>query len=359
MQRKLKTSLATLILASPRRALKRNSMNIAFKAARLAAALAVGAGIAAAGTINILYAPNVAFTVADQTQIQNAVNFYTSNMTSNFTVTIAVGAQAGGGASTTMGRDTASYANYYNSLVAYSSGDATDTAAIASLGGYSTNNPVTGSTSITMSPVLAQTLGVGTDGLEPFSECDNLTANACIQIGTDVLGLSGSPAASLLGTFEHEVDEVLGTSSALPNGGTCGVPANPSAADLFRYSAPGTRGFELNTSTSVPCTGSPTAYFSVDGGATNLNPYNNCNNGGDYGDWIYDDGLQVQDAYGPDGVATSLNLSSPEVTLLDAVGYNFVTSTSATPEPSSALMLLTGLAAIPVLRRRLAGKPRP
>ena len=76
----------------------------------------------------------------------------------------------------------------------------------------------------------------------------------------------------------------LGTSSALPNGGGT-VPGNPAAADLFRYGAPGVRSFALNTSTAEPCTGTPTAYFSVNGGITNLSNYNNCNNGGDYGDW--------------------------------------------------------------------------
>jgi hypothetical protein len=99
----------------------------------------------------------------------------------------------------------------------------------------------------------------------------------------------------------------------------------------------------LNTSTDVPCTGTPTAYLSIDSGGTDLDDYNNCNNGGDYGDWIGTSGLQVQDAFGPDSQAASLTLSSPEVTLLDAVGYNF---SSSVPEPSSVLLLLGGLAAI-------------
>ena len=128
------------------------------------------------------------------------------------------------------------------------------------------------------------------------------------------------------------------------------LPTDPLAADLYRYSASGVRSFALNTSTAVPCTGSPTAYFSIDGGVTNLNSYNNCNNGGDYGDWIGVDGLQVQDAFGPDTQAASLNISSPEVKLLDAVGFNV--GTSATPEPSTVTLLLMGLALFPVVRSR-------
>src|ERR1035441_4461947 len=167
-------------------------MNIAFKATRLAAALALGAGIAAAGPIfNIIYDPTVAFTAADKAQIQDAINFYTSNITSNFTVTIAVGAQAGGGASTTTFSDYVNYSAYYNALVANSSGNATDTAAIASLGGASANNPVTASTLVKIRPTLEATLGLGSQISDSFANCGGLTANACIQIGTNVLGLGG------------------------------------------------------------------------------------------------------------------------------------------------------------------------
>jgi len=330
----------------------------AFKIAKFAAALGFVAGMAAGSPVfTILYDPTVTFSAADKTQIQDAINFYTSNITSNFDVTIAIGAQAGGGASTSAFADTIDYNTYYNALVANSSGNATDTAAIASLGVAGANNPVTGSSNVTLRPTLAQALGLGSGAIGfSFPGCGNLTADACIQIGADVLNAAGSPAGSLLGTVEHEVDEVLGTSSALPGGGGT-LPTDPSAADLFRYSAPAVRSFAFNSSTAVPCTGSPTAYLSINGGATNLNPYNNCNNGGDYGDWIFTDGLQVQDAFGPDDVPSMLSLSSPEVALLDAVGFNFGTA-SSTPEPSSFVMLLAGLAAIPVLRRRLAGRHR-
>jgi len=333
-------------------------MIIALKAARLAAVLAVSAGIAySSPIINVVYDPTVTFTAGDKAQIQNAIDFFTSNITSTFDVTIAFGGQAGGGASTSSFSDTVDYGTYYNALVSHSSGNATDISAIASLGGANASNPVTGSTNISLKPTLEVALGIGSQVSGSFSGCDNVTANACIQVGTAVLNASGAPMASLMGTVEHEIDEVLGTSSALRSSNSPTLPDNPSAADLYRYGAPGVRSFAYNLSTDVPCTGSPTGYFSINSGATNLNQYNNCNNGGDYGDWIYTDGLQVQDAFGPDDVASALNLSSPEVTLLDAVGYNF-NAISTTPEPSSLFMLLTSLAAVPVLRRYVAGKPR-
>jgi hypothetical protein len=295
------------------------------------------------------------FTSADKAQIQAALDFYQTNITSNFTVTIAFGAQGGGGASSLTLSTTSTYNNYYNALVAASSGNATDTSAIASLGGGPhTINPVTGSSDVELSTTLAAFLGLDVQSSVSFAACGGLIASACIQIGTNVLtgGAGGTPQASLFGTTQHEVDEVLGTISALPNSGGA-IPSDPRAADLFRYSAPGVRSFALNVSTDVPCTGSPTAYLSVDSGLTNLNPYNNCNNGGDYGDWNFADGLQVQDAFGPDDVASSLNLASPEVTLLDAVGFNFGPAVTSVPEPGSVGLLLLGLASmVPALRTR-------
>ena len=325
------------------------------KVLRIFATIAViGVIPAMAGpVITAEFDPAAGFTAADIAQVQAALNFYRTNITDTFSLTIAFGSTAGGGGASQWFSGLAGYNAYYNALLAHSSGDATDTSAIASLGGGAhTNNPVTGSTQVELTSTLGALLGLVSQSSSTFSGCGTLTANACITIGTDVLfgGPGGSPNAGLFGVVEHETDEVLGTASALPNGGGA-IPTNPFVTDLFRYSAPGVRSFSTNPSTSVPCSGTPTAYLSVDGGVTNLNNYNNCNNGGDYGDWIGTDGLQVQDAFGPDNVAASLNLTSPEVKLLDATGYNFAAA-AAVPEPSSFVLLLTALAVVPVLRRR-------
>ncbi len=317
------------------------------------AILGSAAAVSATPLINVVYDPTVGFSSADMAAIQSAVDFYTANMSSNFSLTVAIGGQSAGGASSQWYYGSYSYATYYNALVANSSGNATDTAAIASLGGPSANNPVTGSTTINMTATLASTLGLGSQYSSAFSSCGNLNANACITLNTTLLNTSGTPGAALEGIVQHEMDEVLGTASALPNGGGT-VPTIPMVADLYRYSAPGVRSFALNTSTSVPCSGTPTAYFSVDGGNTSPTgaTYNNCNNGGDYGDWIGTSGQNVQDAYGSYSQTVTLNMNSPEVQVLDAVGYNFA-SITPTPEPSTYVMLLTGLCAWPWMRKRL------
>jgi hypothetical protein len=287
--------------------------------------------------------------------IQSALDFYRNNLTDNFTVTVAFGSQAGGGGASSWFPDLASYNAYYDARLARAV-SLTDTTAIASLGGGPhTNNPVTGSAEVALTETLAAVLGLGFQSTSPFAACGGLVANACITIGTDVLfgGPGGTPQASLFGTTQHEFDEVLGTASNLPNGGGP-FPADPFVTDLFRYSSPSVRSFAMNPATTVPCTGTPTAYLSIDGGITNLNNYNNCDNGGDYGDWIGTDGLQVQDAFGPDNVAAApLSHTSPEVTLLDATGYNFVTTSGAAPEPSAIILVLAGFTGVFTARRKL------
>jgi hypothetical protein len=93
----------------------------------------------------------------------------------------------------------------------------------------------------------------------------------------------------------------------------------------------------------------------LDGGVTNKNFYNNCSNGGDYGDWGGGNAVnpQVQDAFGDPTDAPFLTLGSPEVALLEAVGFNF-SSASTVPEPATIGVLLVGLVALRQARRKHA-----
>jgi len=107
---------------------------------------------------------------------------------------------------------------------------------------------------------------------------------------------------------EHEIDEVLGLGSAL-NGTT--TPAMPWTEDLFRWHIAGTRSYAADASTTNPCGAStPAAFFSIDGGTTDVDDFNNCNNVGDYGDWITHTPSQVQDAFTNASGAAALSISS-------------------------------------------------
>ena len=294
------------------------------------------------------------YSAADKAVVNNALDFYQQNITSTFALTVDFGSQAAGtGASSIKDIYTSlSYSRYYNALAANQ--NSANASAIASLGGARSTNPVNGASGISMTTTLAGLLGLASQTTETYASCGGLSGTACITINLNALsaGNGGTPGADLVSLVEHEFNEVLGTSSGLPTGS---FTPNPSAADLYRYGAPGVRSWATNPSTSAPCSKStPNAYFSVDGGITDLSNYNNCANGGDYGDWANNATVQVQDAFGDGTSAPFLTLASPEVTLLEAVGYGFVSAAAPgnpVPEPATAGLVLAGLAGLRCFRR--------
>jgi hypothetical protein len=115
------------------------------------------------------------------------------------------------------------------------------------------------------------------------------------------VGFSSAAAANanFFGIVAHEITETMGRSSLLDHTGLYG------SLDLFRYSAPGV--WQL-------VAGQP-AYFSIDGGATNLDDFNTVA-GRDYGDWA--------SSVGPD--AFSANMAGPvtqtDLLVVQSLGWN-------------------------------------
>ena len=157
--------------------------------------------------------------------------------------------------------------------------------------------------------------------------------------GTGSVGPQGN--YSLETVVMHEINEVLGLGSTLPNYGTGSGQTNyPMPEDLYRYAADGTRSFSTSATGSV--------YFSLNG-TTDLAQFNNTNNGGDYGDWASNplpSGAvpQVQDAFITGG--QNITLGSNEFAALQAIGYVQV------PDAAPIALMALGCGTMMLLARR-------
>ena len=284
------------------------------------------------------------------TTITNAITFYHTNITTPITVDIAFAKMTSGLGSSTTVVYPESYAAYRADLASNAS-DAQDASALATLP-ITSNNPVNGTTSVNLKSANARAVGFAGALGESFSgtgsPCSNsFVGDSCIGVNLAITNdtVAGTPGGyNLLSVIEHEIDEALGLGSELPT--TAFLGGNPAAEDLFRYTSPGVRSYAVNASCSSP----PTAYFSIDGGGTNLDSFDNCSNGADYGDWVTHSPAQVQDAFGTSGASPFLTTGSPEMTALDVVGYTM--STLLVPEPTSIGIMGLGLVGLSVGRRK-------
>lgn len=263
--------------------------------------------------------------------ITQALSIYSSKLGSNVTFPISFKLSGSiSGAQSDYFTSDYSYTSYRSALVSHAT-TSNDSTALANLS-LGPNDPVIGAANISLTTALAFTLGLDVSA----ASYGTVTFNT-----TDYQ----SDPAGFLGVVQHEINEVLGISSSLPNGGGA-LPVTIFPADLFRYTSGGTRSFTTNGSSSS----ANRAFFRLSPGGANVQEFNNLPNGGDYGDWAATGtngfGPAPQDWTGDSTTFTSMAVSSAELTMLDAVGYALV------PEPSSAALLAVGLGACMTFRRR-------
>ena len=307
---------------------------------------------------------------AIESTINQAISFFESTYSNNITVSIDFYAMTAGLGESQVGFVyNQGYQSYYNALVTTNA----NPAAIAGLtanGGNAANNPVSGNNVIDVKS--ADLRAVGLSG----APLCNVTANTGSTKNTDPLTCSSTAGGSgaidgliglntnityppnpnngsnygLLSTTEHEIDEVLGLGSALPNcnsnpprGQTvCNSASatNPEPEDLFRYIGDG----EFAPLTENCSDLSSTAYLSYSG-ASDITNMNTACNGGDWGDWNGNASAQVQDAFTGPGAQPAYGPS--ELDAMSAIGY-----TLAAPEPATWLLMLTSLAVFGYAMRR-------
>jgi len=179
--------------------------------------------------------------------------------------------------------------------------NATDTTALASLGLI---DPTNGG-NFTIPKASAKALGLiannsTVDGHIGFK------SSASFTFDPNNRAVAGS--YDFIGVAQHEISHVMGRIGLL--GVTLGsVPNRYSTFDLFRYSGVGTRSMA----------GGQAAYFSIDGGLTNLGTFSTAS-GGDYESWISSGPADSFNAAVASGVL--LPLSSSDLTVMDIIGYN-------------------------------------
>jgi hypothetical protein len=256
------------------------------------------------------------------------------------------------------------YATYVAALTAASTGNAIDTAALASLAANDTGPYGCGDVDVTAA--LGTALGIaGLTGITAGGTSCRLGTNGCydglITVTTNTSLLyyrslsSGSITNSEYDFFsvvEHETDEVLGTASCIETTSStltdgCGG-ATPSAVDLFRYNA----GVLVTTNSAVGNASLPAgAYFSYNGGATNGADgatYNTAADGSDYADFVQNCEF-VQDETGCPGQSFDITSDGgAEINILEAVGY---ADPPPVPEPSTIALFAGGLAMLAVAYR--------
>jgi hypothetical protein len=171
-------------------------------------------------------------------------------------------------------------------------------------------------------------------------------------------GSEGAGQYDFYAVVQHEIDEVLGTSSCIStqnssgltdvcDGPVAGSNGIPSTVDLLRYASPGK--LALNTTPSTTAG----QYYSYDGGVhygiggdgNAPKVYNTLDNGNDFADYASsspDCGTNqaIQDAQGcpgEDGGLTVLNDGESELTILNTDGFDIPEAAISSPTPGSTL----------------------
>lgn len=299
---------------------------------------------------------------------QTAANYWSSKLSDNVTVYVSIAfADLGAGVlgSTRSSLAAIDYSSLRSDLLTDRK-SATDMAAVASLpnaaslsfwatqGDLTTRFDNDGSTNnrfIATTTANAKAIGMSTptDASSPDARISFANAFSSSFAYSRINGHVPADKLDFITVAEHEIGHALGFISGVDtvdfcvdHAAQCGSledQAVYSPLDLFRYSAAGKRDLTLG--------GSP--YFSVDGGVTGIQPFSTGVAHGN-GQQASHFGTSVITLMRPFvGNGQSYDATVSDLTAFDAIGWDLA---AAVPEPHTYALLLGGLAAISLVRRR-------
>jgi hypothetical protein len=249
---------------------------------------------------------------ADFAQIQAAMNYaeqqfqtiFSDNITINITIA-ASGTVALGQTSNLVGYPT-SYAAIKTALSNRAS-SATDLSAVAHLA-----DPVGNTGAYYVTSVQAKLFGL-TSANDPASDATfTFSSNQTYTYDPNNRAVAGS--FDFIGVATHELSEIMGRSYGLGAFSIGGLPEY-TLNDLFRYTAPGTQNITPYASG---------AYFSIDGGTTNLRAFNTTSPG-DPQDWG-PGGNDALNAFANSGV--KLDFTPVDHAAMDVLGFTPIATTN-------------------------------
>jgi hypothetical protein len=266
-----------------------------------------------------------------ESTINSVIALYEASFSDPVTVTITFQEMAGGlGQSSSFLVPGVSYSTFRSRLAARAT-TADDAKALAHLPAGSAN-PVNGSTTLSLNLPNGRALGFSGPGWNPPPG----QTGGTVFLNTSSMNLdrtSINPSKfDLFAVAAHEIDEVLGLTSAL-DGLANGDPAltgDVDVMDLFRYDQNGNRSFTTASSAQ--------AWFSLDG-TTRLVRFNQ-DDTGDFHDWYSPGGQtpRVQDAFARSGTTPNPTV---ELIALDVIGYHFLVPTVAIANAGNGIVTVS------------------
>jgi hypothetical protein len=281
-------------------------------AAALTTSVADNARAGTGLTFNNTYDASVSSS-KDFAQIQSAMNYaeqqfqnaFSDNITIN--VTIAASGTVNLGQSSNLLPYLSSYAGIKAAL-SNGASSATDLSAVAHLG-----DPVGNTGVYYVTSVQAKLFGmIGAN--DPSSDA-TFTFSSNQTYTYDPTNRAVAGKFDFIGVATHELSEIMGRSYGLGVASAGGTPAY-TVNDLFRYTAPGTQNITPYASG---------AYFSIDGGTTNLRPFNTTSPG-DPQDW----GPGTNDAFNAAAASgVQLDFTPADHAAMDVLGYTPIATTNS------------------------------